>query len=45
MALRPEIIQCLGDNAVIAEDTVREQMYILGIDGEDKQASWTHIRQ
>ncbi len=31
----PAIIQCLGDNAVIAEDAVREQMYS-GLDGEDK---------
>ena len=31
----PEIIQCLGDNEVIAEDAVREQMYS-GIDGNDE---------
>lgn len=37
----PEIIQCLGDNAVIAEDAVREQMYS-GLDGEDKFLSPTY---
>lgn len=30
----PEIIQCLGDNAGVAEDVVREQMYS-GRDGTD----------
>lgn len=35
------IIQCLSDNAVIAEDAVREQMYS-GIDGEDQLLNPTY---
>lgn len=37
----PEVIRCLGDNVIIAEDAVREQMYS-GIDGEDKYLSPTY---
>ncbi|MCM1093792.1 MAG: hypothetical protein NC421_07550 [Lachnospiraceae bacterium] len=37
----PEIIQCLGDNALIAEDAVRRQL-ISGKDGEDKYLTPTY---
>ena len=35
------VIQCLGDNAVIAEDAVREQMYS-GVDGNGEFLSPTY---
>lgn len=37
----PAIIQCLGDNAVIAEDAVREQM-LCGVDGDDRHLNPTY---